>query len=60
MQISEQRGFGISVPFEQLTADKLKKAVDKMLENPKFVDAINRYEREIVFNFILVMHIKQT
>lgn len=33
--LAEQKGFGACVPFEELTKEKLKTAVEKVLRNPR-------------------------
>lgn len=35
MALAEQKSFGLSVPFEKLTLDKLRVAVEKILETPR-------------------------
>lgn len=35
MYLAEQKGFGISIPIETLTAENLFKAVNEVLTNPK-------------------------
>lgn len=35
MRLAEQKGYGISVPLETLTSDKLSSAVDKILSNSR-------------------------
>lgn len=35
MYLAEQKGYGVSVPFEVLTQEKLTSAVNKVLGNPR-------------------------
>lgn len=41
MALAEQIGFGLSIPYEYLTAEKLKLAVGKLLENTRFGPALH-------------------
>lgn len=35
MHLAEQKGYGVSVPFEYLTEERLKSAVNKVLGEPR-------------------------
>lgn len=35
MHLAEQKGFGINVPIQSLTSEKIAMAVDKVLGNPR-------------------------
>lgn len=37
MKIAEQKGYGISVPLEDLSAEKLKSAINEVLVNARSV-----------------------
>lgn len=39
MKLAESKGYGISVPFEQLNEQNLKTAIRNALMNPRFVNA---------------------
>lgn len=36
MNMAEQRGYGVGVPYEELTTGKLQQAIRKVLTDPRF------------------------
>lgn len=47
IKIAEQKGYGISVPLGELTAENLKAAIDEVLDNPRFVPTIKIIDRNL-------------
>lgn len=35
LKLAEQKGYGVSVPFEHLSEEKLKSAINKVLGDPR-------------------------
>lgn len=53
MVLAEQKGYGISVPFTELSEEKLKTALRNMFSNPRFVKLIFiNYDLELKSNFV--------
>ncbi|XP_055303125.1 UDP-glucosyltransferase 2-like [Sitodiplosis mosellana] len=59
-QLSEQKGFGISIPIETLTADRISTAVRKVLSEPSYAENAkiisSRFRDQPLFPLELGMH----